>query len=63
MPHFCATRHRLLWSSFMPLDIKPVVEGLQKNFVYCFSFFTRTLHSHKDVTIIGEGSKLGAYGH
>ena len=44
--HFCATGHRLLWSSSMPLDIKHVVEGMQKKlFVYCFSSFTRTLHS------------------
>lgn len=58
--HFCATGHRLLWSSSMPLDIKHVVEGMQKKlFVYCFSSFTRT----EDVTIIGEGSQLGAYGH
>ena len=32
-------------------------------FVYCFSSFTRTLHSNGDVTIIGEGPKLGACGH
>ena len=48
----------------MPLDIKHVVEGMQKKlFVYCFSSFTRTLHSNGDVTIIGEGPKLGACGH